>query len=125
MRDTSKRVCGANGRLQGSPILMGFAERHLDRELAAVFAQPHEFGRAAHHARVARLQVTVQPCHAEFSISIGHEQGDRLPDDLFCPVAEGAFRPTVEPPDQAVRRYGHDRVEGRVQYGAIARLALS
>src|SRR5215211_1223496 len=110
---------------QSLPILVGLAQRHLDRELATVFAQPYQLGRAAHHARFARSEVAVQPDHAEFAISFGHKERDRLPDDLFCPVAEGALRPAVEPPDQAVRRYGHDRVEGRVQNGAVARLALS
>src|SRR5829696_2572162 len=102
---------------------MGFAEGHLDRELAAVLSQPHEFGRAAHHARFARSQVTVQSGHAKLSVSFGHEKCDRPPDDLFCRVAEDAFRPTVEPPDQSLRRYGHDRVEGRVQNCTVARLA--
>src|SRR5918994_1707353 len=36
-------------REQLFPILTGFAEGHLARELAAVFAQPHELDRAAHN----------------------------------------------------------------------------
>src|SRR5215217_381251 len=110
---------------QPLPVLIGFAEGHFDRELAAVFTQPYELSRAAHHARFARSQVTVQPGHAEFAVSFGHKQRDRLPDDLFCPVAKDAFCPTIKPPDYPVWRYGHDRVEGSVQNGAVACLALS
>src|SRR5215211_3457875 len=112
-------------REQPFSILVSFAEGHLDRELAAVFAQRYELRRAAHHARFARSKVTVQSGHAKFSVSFGHKQRDRLPDDLFCPVAEDAFRPTIEPPDYPVRCYGHNRVEGRVQNGAVACLAFS
>jgi len=104
---------------------MGFAEGHLDLEFAAVFAQTHELDRAAHNVGTARSQVTVQPGHAEFSVSFGHKQRYRLPDDLFCPVAKGSFRPAIKPPDYPFWRYGHDRVECRVQNGAVACLALS
>jgi hypothetical protein len=106
-------------------IFEDFTEGHFDRKLAAVFTQPYELSRAAHHARFSRSQVTVQPGHAKFSVSFGHKHRDRLTDDLFCPVAEDAFRPTIEPPDYPVRRYGHYRVEGGVQNGAVACLALS
>jgi hypothetical protein len=44
---------------QPLPMLMGFAERHLDRELAAVLTQPYELSRAAHNTRFARSQVAV------------------------------------------------------------------
>src|SRR5215203_2437624 len=112
-------------REQPVPILMGFAKGHFDRELAAVFAQPYELSRASHHARFARLQVTVQSGNTEIPVSFGHKQRNRLPNDLFCPVAEDAFRSAVEPPDYPIGRYCHYRVEGRVQNGAVARLALS
>jgi len=112
-------------REQPFPVLMGFAKGHFDREFTAVFAQPYELGRAAHHARFARSQVTVQASHTEIPVSFGHKQRDRLPNDLFCPVAEDTFRPAVEPAHYPVGRYGHDRVEGRVQYGTVTRLALS
>src|SRR5918998_6086873 len=112
-------------REQPLPILMGFAEGHLDRKLAAVFTLPYELSCAAHHARFARSQVTVQPSNAEFSVSFGHEQRYRLPNNLFCLVGEDAFRPTIEPPDYPLRRYGHDRVECRVQNSAVACLAFS
>src|SRR5215204_6406341 len=112
-------------REQSFTILIGFAEGHLDRELAAVLSQPHELGRAAHHVRFARSQVAVQSSHAKFAVSFGHKQRDRLSDDLFCPVAEDALRPTIEPPDYPVWRYGHDRIEGRIQNGTVACLALS
>jgi hypothetical protein len=104
---------------------MGFAKGHFDRELATVFTEPYELSRAAHHARFARSQVTVQSGHAKFSVSFGHKQRDRLPNDLFCPVAEDAFRPTIEPAHYPGGRYDHDRVEGRVQNSAVACLALS
>jgi len=58
-----------------------------------------------------------------FSISL--RSVTRLPDDLFCSLAEHAFRPAVEPAHYPVGRYGHDRVEGRVKHGAVARLRLS
>src|SRR5215213_9856323 len=61
-------------REQSFTILIGFAEGHLNGELAAVLSQPHELGRAAHDARLARSQVTVQPGHAKFSVSFGHKQ---------------------------------------------------
>jgi hypothetical protein len=67
----------------------------------------------------------VQSSRAKFSVSFGHKQRNRLSNDLFCLVAEDAFRPTIEPSDYPIRRYGHDRVEGRVQNGAVACLALS
>src|SRR5215208_1700653 len=123
------RYVADHTREQPFAILISFTEGHLDRELAAVFSQPHELGRAAHYVRFPRSQVTVEPGHTEIPVSFGHKQRDRLPDDLFCPVAEDAFCPTIEPPDYPVdypvRRYGHDRVEGRIQNGAVARLAFS
>jgi hypothetical protein len=48
-----------HAREQPLPILMRFAEGHLDRKLAAVFTLPYELSCAAHHARFARSQVTV------------------------------------------------------------------
>src|ERR671910_2959902 len=111
-------------REQSFTILIGFAERHLDGELAAVLSQSHELGRAAHHVRFARSQVAVQSSHAKFAVPFGHKQRDRLSDDLFCPVAEDALRPTIEPPDYPVWRYGHDRIEGRIQNGTVACLAF-
>src|SRR5215216_4000518 len=112
-------------REQSFTILVSFTKGHLDGELAAVFTQSHQLSRATYHARFARLQVTVQPGYAMFAVSFGHNHRDRLPDDLFRPVAKDAFRPTIEPPDYPIRRYGHDRVEGGVQNGAVACLALS
>jgi len=104
---------------------MSFTEGHLDRKFAAVFAQPHELDRAAHNARFARSQVTVQSSHAKLSIPFWHQQRNRLSNNLFCPVAEDALRPTIEPPDDPLGRYGYDRVECRIQNGAVACLALS
>ena len=46
-------------REQPFPMLVGFAEGHLDREFAAVFTQPYELSRAAHNTRFARSQVAV------------------------------------------------------------------
>src|ERR687893_2155477 len=83
-------------REQPLPILMGFAEGHLDRKLAAVFTLPYELSRATYHARFARSQVTVQSGHAEFSVSFGHEQRNWLSNNLFCLVGEDALRPTIE-----------------------------
>src|SRR5918993_3182730 len=110
---------------QPLPILMGFPEGHFDRKLAAIFAQPYKLSRTAHHARFPRSQVAVQPGHTKIPVSFGHKHRDRPPDDLLCPVAEDAFRPTIEPPDYPIRRYGHYRLEGGVQNGAVACLALS
>jgi len=104
---------------------MGFAEGHLDREFAAVFAQPHELDRAAHHLRFARSQVTAQSGYTEIPVSFGHKQRDRLPNDLSCLMAEDVFCPMIEPPDYPIRRYDHDRVERRIENGAVACLALS
>jgi hypothetical protein len=104
---------------------MGFAKGHFDRELAAVFPQPYKLGRATYHARLACSQVPVQSGHAKISVSFGHKQSDWLPNDLFCPAAEDAFRPTIKPPDYPIRCYGHDCIEGRVQNGAVASLAFS
>jgi hypothetical protein len=112
-------------REQPFPMLVGFAEGHLDREFAAVFTQPHQLGRAAHDTRLARSQVAVQTGHTEIPVSLGHKQRYRLPDDLIRPVSEDAFCTTIEPPDYPVRRYGHDRVKGRAQNGAVASLTLS
>src|SRR5918998_81497 len=60
------------GREQSFTILKGFTEGHFDRKLAAVFSQPHELGRVAHHARFARSHVAAQSGHAEFSVSFRH-----------------------------------------------------
>jgi hypothetical protein len=57
--------------------------------------------------------------------SISLRSVTRLPDDLFCPLAEDAFRPAVEPAHYPVGRYGHDRVEGRVKCGSAPRSFLA
>jgi hypothetical protein len=67
----------------------------------------------------------VQASHAKFPVSLGHEQRDRLPNDLFGAVAEYVSCTTIKPLDYPVGRYGHDRVKRRVQNGAVACLALS
>jgi hypothetical protein len=104
---------------------MHFTEGHLDRKFAAVIAQPHELGRATHHACLARLQVASQTGRAEIPVPLGHQQRDRSSYHVLRSVAEDAFRPAVERSNYCIGRYGYDRIEGRVHNGAVALFAFS
>ncbi len=126
LRPLALRNVADDTREQDIAFFAHLSEGELQRELLAVLAQPRELDRTlVHHVCLATPEVTAEARLVRPAEPLGHEHPQRLPDGFLRRVAEDALRSGVERADQTVSRHGQDRIGGRVDNRAIARLALA
>ena len=101
-----------------------FADREVHGEGGAVLAQADDLAADADDLLLAGGQVVVQVAVVLVPVGLGHEHLDVLADDLGGRVAEEPLGRRVHRLDLAVRVDGEDRVDGRVEDGAGAGLAV-
>jgi hypothetical protein len=107
-------------RARDEAALLGLerAQADLDRELAAVTAEPEELQARAHAARVGRSRVPASVDLVLTAVARGDELLDRLPDELAARVAEERFGLRVDDRDAAALVHDDDGVGRRLEQRA-------
>ena len=114
----------ADARREQRPVRqLDPVDRQLRVELAPVGTLRGDQHRVPEHLRLARLQMSPEADLVRVAQPRRDEQLRHAPPDcLRAGVAEGRLRRAVEVDDASFVVHGHDRVERRVEHGAVPRL---